>query len=167
MACFPIICTVHHTNRKCSQWVHLLEFVSCFVQCVCVRLDANPSALSGVDRLADTLSFLHVAWRLQNVVTPQYWPYKSPQPLCGAMKYLRLLEWRNKVRTVIYSVVHSVHIVSRLSVCSGRLAGRDYRLLVLQCCSYSVIITALWDMTHPVDVKWCFRGDCCLHHQVR
>lgn len=35
----------------------------------------------------------------------------------------------------------------------GRLAGRGYRLLVLQCCSYSVVITALWDMTHPVDVS--------------
>jgi len=69
------------------------------------------------------------------------------------MKYLRLLEWRNNARTVIYSVVHPVHIVSRLFMCSGILAGRDYRLSVLQFCSYSLISTALWDMTHPVDVS--------------
>ena len=30
---------------------------------------------------------------------------------------------------------------------------RDYQLSVLQFCSYSLIITALWDMTHPVDVN--------------
>jgi len=89
----------------------------------------------------------------ERVVIPQYWPYKLPQPLCGAMKYLRLLEWRNNARTVIYSVVHPVHIVSRLFMCSGILAGRDYRLSVLQFCSYSLISTALWDMTHPVDVS--------------
>jgi len=69
------------------------------------------------------------------------------------MKYLRLLEWRNNARTVIYSVVHSVHIVSRLFMCSGLRAGRDYRLSVLKFCSYSLIITALWDMTQPVEVS--------------
>jgi len=69
------------------------------------------------------------------------------------MKYLRLLEWRNNARTVIYSVVHSVHIASRLFMCLGLLAGRNYRLSVLKFRSYSLIITPLWDMTHPVEVS--------------
>jgi len=38
-------------------------------------------------------------------------------------------------------------------MCSGLLAGRDYRLSVPKFCSYSLIITALWDITHPVDVR--------------
>jgi len=131
---------------------------------VCV--DANPFWLSAVDRLADTIIPARCVALAERVVIPQYWPYKLPQPLCGAMKYLRLLEWRNNARTVIYSFVHSVHIASRLFMCSGLLVGRDYRLSVLKFRSYSLIITALWDMTSGRG-EWCFRGNCCLHYQVR
>ena len=49
---------------------------------------------------------------------------------------------------MIYSVVQSVHIVSRLCV----QAYLQEEITDFQFCSYSVIITVFWDMTHLVDV---------------